>query len=225
MTGNEIRHSMILARDEYINIIKDELLGPGSEFNIPDKEHELISSSPLSRYSIGILFPQGNLVEQDNDETMPIGEAEEATIVNEPEEMLASGDVLVSKRTKSVEFDETADENLDEEISMATQFKPSSMGITFLVKGSTERIYCDVKFATYRKARLEDCMVPYEPENPLTYTVPSEVSHFMRYDKEKKCYKLITGINSNELRRVFEQDTIPENEYQHLKNVAYRLSD
>lgn len=225
MTGNEIRHSMILARDEYINIIKDELLGPGSEFNIPDREYELISSSPLSRYSIGILFPQGNLVEQDNDETMPIGETEEATIIDETEEMLDSGEPPLSKRSKLAEFDETADENLDEEIGMATQFKPSSMGMTFLVKGPTDCIYCDVKFATYRSAKLEDCIVPYLPESPSTYVVPSEVSHFMRYDNEKKCYKLISGINSNELRRVFEQDTIPENEYQHLKNVAYRLSD
>ena len=46
MTDNEIKRSMISAREEYINIIKSELLGPGSEFSLPDAEHELISSTP-----------------------------------------------------------------------------------------------------------------------------------------------------------------------------------
>ena len=48
----------IEARKEYVERVKKELLGPGSEVNIPDEEHELISSSPSVRYSIGILFPQ-----------------------------------------------------------------------------------------------------------------------------------------------------------------------
>ena len=65
MTGSEIRQAMISAREEYIGIIKDELLGPGSEFSLPDREHELISSTPTSRYYVGILFPQGNAVNQE----------------------------------------------------------------------------------------------------------------------------------------------------------------
>ena len=74
MNSREIREQLIVARDEYINLIKSELMGPGSEFSVPDPEHELISSSPLSRYSVGILFPQGNRIEQDNDETVIVDE-------------------------------------------------------------------------------------------------------------------------------------------------------
>ena len=48
MSSQEIREQLIAARDEYIKLIKSELMGPGSEFHIPDAEHELISSSPLS---------------------------------------------------------------------------------------------------------------------------------------------------------------------------------
>ena len=40
--GNEY----IAARKEYVERVKKELLGPGSEVSIPDEEHELISSSP-----------------------------------------------------------------------------------------------------------------------------------------------------------------------------------
>ena len=42
-------------RKEYVERVKRELLGPGSEVCIPDAEHELISSSPSIRYSIGFL--------------------------------------------------------------------------------------------------------------------------------------------------------------------------
>ena len=54
MTGSEIRQAMISAREEYIGIIKDELLGPGSEFSLPDREHELISSH---RFTIRLCNP------------------------------------------------------------------------------------------------------------------------------------------------------------------------
>ena len=52
----------ITVRKEYIERIKSELLGPGSEVCIPDIEHELISSSPNVRYSVGILFPQKQIM-------------------------------------------------------------------------------------------------------------------------------------------------------------------
>ena len=63
MKTNEVREQLITARDEYIGMIKSELMGPGSEFSVPSPEYELISSSPISRYSVGILFPQGNIAE------------------------------------------------------------------------------------------------------------------------------------------------------------------
>ena len=44
MKEEQIRHSMISVRDKYIEIIRSELLGPGSEFDIPD-------NGPMSRFS------------------------------------------------------------------------------------------------------------------------------------------------------------------------------
>lgn len=224
MSGEKIRYEMISARDKYINIIKSELLGPGSEFKIPNVDHELISSSPLSRYSIGILFPQGNLNEQDNDETISVNE-EEAKVEEIPETSVKLEDSFQNKSNRNYEYDDMDEENLDEEISLATQYKPSSMGMTFLVQGTVDKIYCNISFATYRKANIKDCIVPYEPENPDKYCVPREVAHIMNYDKKLHAFKLVTGTNQKEIRRAFENDTIPENEFQLLKNSAYRLND
>ena len=56
-------------RDEYIELIRSELLGPGSEITLPDAEHELITNAPDVRYSIGILFPRNNKMNADNDDS------------------------------------------------------------------------------------------------------------------------------------------------------------
>ena len=223
MNNREIREQLILARDEYIGLIRSELMGPGSEFPIPDPEHELISSSPLSRYSVGILFPQGDMIEQDNDETVIIGE--DLPEEHPEAEAVPEQEATEKKHNRNLQFDETANENLDEEIGMATQYKPSSMGVTFLVKGKTDTVHCKVSFATYRNAKLPDCIIPHDPRIPEGYTVPSELRHIIDYDNEAKVFRLLRKTTQKELREIFERDTIPEDEFDTLRNCAYRLND
>lgn len=40
------KSEMLEARDGFIALVKDELLGPGSEVSVPDAEHELITTLP-----------------------------------------------------------------------------------------------------------------------------------------------------------------------------------
>lgn len=63
--------------------------------------------------------------------------------------------------------------NLDEEVSLAAQNMPSSFGITFFVRGNTDRVRISLKYGTYRKSRLEDCRIPftrYDRESGLLRT-------------------------------------------------------
>jgi len=229
MTTNETRAQLIDARDEYIKLIKSELLGPGSEFSIPSIEHELISSSPMSRYSVGILYPQENQLNQDNDETVLITEVEESISEDEDavEETELSESVLTqSKENRNYEFDETADENLDEEIELSAQYMPSSMGITFIVKGTTDIVRGKLSFATYRNAKITDCVVPYIPPNGADdYIVPSEFSHIMTFDKKKKAFCLLRSVQKKEIKNIIERDTISEMDHDILKQPAYRLAE
>ena len=229
MTENELRHQLISARDEYIQTIKSEIMGPGSEFSVPDAEHELISARPDSRYSVGILFPQGNRVNQDNEETLPVSSLNEGAEDSvEPEDAPDASKEQPQEKTSSshtYEVDETANENLDEEIGMASQYMQSSMGITFLVKGDASHVFGNVKFATYRAAKVTDCVIPYFPANPDTYTLPPELGHKMVYDKERRCIRLVSQITLKEAREIFEHDTIPENEFFALKQITYRFAD
>lgn len=227
MNKSEIRKQLISAREEYINLIKSELLGPGSEFSVPDAEHELISSSPISRYSVGILYPQGNQVNQDNDEPAPVT-VDDAEVEAEGAEGTLHDEVEAEPTqfgARSFEYDETADENLDEEIGLSAQYMPSSMGITFIVKGNADTVHGSVSFATYRNAKISDCVIPFVPDNPENYSIPVDFCNKMAYDKEQRVIRLLSRMTVKEIRDILERDTIPENEFSSIKQIAYRFAD
>jgi hypothetical protein len=224
MKTHEIREGLISARQEYINLIKSELIGPGSEFSVPDAEHELISSSPISRYSVGILYPQGNQFNQDNDATIPII-GNDLELEQDSEDMTKQETELVNSASVSREheFDETADENLDEEIGLSSQYLPSSMGITFFIKGNADKVCGSVSFATYRNAKVTDCMIPYAPDDPEHYHVPLELAHKITYDKESGTIRLLSAVTSKEIRDILERVSIPENDFSRIKQILYRF--
>lgn len=227
MSKKEIQEQLIRARDEYISLIKSELLGPGSEFNIPDAEHELISSSPMLRYYVGILYPQGNRLNLNNDEAKVTGD-DEVEEFNELDQKAPTDEYeeVEKRKEHSYELDETAvGENLDEDISLSAQYMPSSMGFTFIVKGMDKRVYGKVSFATYRKARVSDCVVPYVPMNEENdYIVPVEFSHIIKYEKDKNVFRLLSSVQSKDISRIIERDTLSVEDCNVLKDRAYRLA-
>ena len=71
------KNILINIRKEYIEKLKRELLGPGSEFITTDIEHEVISAPANARYSIGVLHPCGEQFNADNDENQTEGNENE----------------------------------------------------------------------------------------------------------------------------------------------------
>lgn len=76
-------------------------------------------------------------IEQDNDETVIVDE--DLPEDHSEAEPVGELETTIKRQDRNLQYDETADENLDEEIGMATQYKPASMGITFLVKGNCRK--------------------------------------------------------------------------------------
>ncbi len=215
-------NDMIQARDEYIALIKKELLGPGSEINYPDIEHELITNSPDVRYSIGILFPKENKLNADNDDSIRVEESATDIEIDEtePEEPVAENGIVRTSPTNIPDED-----NLDEEIGLAAQNIPSSMGITFFARGVSEKINCHIKFATYRHALSEDCFLPFCPNNSDKYSVPEQLSSYIYYDKEAKGLKLHKGsFTRKTVRELYERDILEFDEYG-LFSMMYKLAD
>lgn len=222
-------NEMLNVRDEYIELIKSELLGPGSEISIPNKDYELISTSPEVRYSIGILFPRNNKLNADSNDNTRIETtsdnvdneetAEELDI--EDSEDLEQDENIKERSDSTLPIDE---DNLDEEISLAAQNMPSSVGITFFAKGNTEMVNCTVSFATYRHAIATDCKIPFFPRNPNEYEVPFEISHIAYFDKENACLCLKTGgVTRKVVSQLKETDFLDFDEYG-LFDALYKLS-
>lgn len=208
------------ARNEYIARIKAELLGPGSEISIPDAEHELITNSPDVRYSIGILFPKNNKLNADNNDSLRVEESSETS-----EELSDEDEVIADNENDKTEPVLPAEEeNLDEEISLAAQNMPSSLGFTFLVSSNPQLLKCEVTFATYRKAKMSDCRIPFYPNFPEKYSVPIQLSSYVVYDSEEKCLKLCNGLNRKKVHDLYEQDFLDVDEYG-IFPAMYKLCD
>ena len=71
------------ARNELIESMKRELLGPGSEPNCIDLEREVISANPEKRYALGILFPQGNMFNMEDDDTVSPDDSAQEDIIED----------------------------------------------------------------------------------------------------------------------------------------------
>lgn len=215
--GNEF----INVRKEYVEKIRRELLGPGSEVCIPDIEHELISGSPSVRYSIGILFPQKQQMSRDNDD------ATDEEVLTDIEELIEE-DIKTTPQNRVFAADneiEAEESSLDEHIGLAMQNLPSSMGYSFLAEGDCNTVTCQLSFATYRESKPEDCAYPVPVELPDDYIVPPEAGGFIKYDSANKCLRIVSPYKKSDVKVLDERDVLPENEHPWLIRGLYRLLD
>ena len=229
MTDREIRAAMLSAREEYIQAIRAEMLGPGSEFSLPDAAHELISSPPSTRYSVGILFPQGNLMRHDEGETIAEdASSDEAGLPDDAEDMGGDETRTAPPPERDADAIPAAEEEqtgLDEEVGMATQYAPASMGLTFLVQGDCAHLHGTLSFGTYRRARTEECMLPFCPSQPAHFTVPPALADLISYDAAAKIMHLRRAVTPAELRPILAQDTLPEEDAAALRRILLRFCD
>lgn len=212
-------------REELINEVKKELLGPGSEFNLPDMDNEIITDKPESRYSIGILFPQNSQYKVDNDDSSRVEEevssnTEEYDITeNINEEDLEADNI--STQTFKPTLNASEENNLDEEIALASQNLPSSMGYTYFIKGQAETVNCEVSFGMYRKTKLADCMVPFILGSD-DYILPIEVQKFVEFDSDNSTLKLISPIKRYDVYKLFKENNIND---PYLEDRMFLLSN
>lgn len=123
-------------RLELLEMIRREMVGPGSESMSCSFENEIITDRPTQRYTCGMLYPQ--------DETR----------IPHDEDVDDSGD------TNAVSAEEDDGDNyLDRQMNLANQFYPSAMGLTVLTPIERCNPAVTVSGAWYRKCLLEDVCV------------------------------------------------------------------
>lgn len=221
---------MLQTREEYADLIRRELLGPGSEISVPDDEHELISSPPDRRYSLGILFPRDTKMKADNDDTQRNDIAAESD--EEETEDIVTDSVSAEAEHGFMDAGEDEipdtgeDDNLDEEVSLSAQNMPSSAGITFLAQGDTKHIVCEIRFGTYHSALPKECMVPFKTEHPDLVQVPASLQQYVRFDPEEQCFHVIdSGLTRKIVYASWQNDRSLEEEQRDVYGPMYALCD
>ncbi len=216
---------ILLARTNLLQKLKSELLGPGSEYSLPDDAHEIITDLPEIRYSTGILFPQKNEMKADNNEVSKnlglelihedeILEEIENTAVT-PMERESRGYRDISKGDLDPETD-----SLDEDVALSSQNMPSSMGMTFMVGENPERVTFLVRFGTYKNVLLENCKIPFD--RGTDYELPDKIKQIVQYSKQDKAILLLQRLTR---KQVNEIDRSKEIEDSSLIDALYRISN
>lgn len=196
---DSFQKDLIELRKKIANALRAELMGPGSEVSYPDAEHELISEHPIDRYSVGILYPQNirfgdnDAVKEDSDST----ETEES--VNET---LAEEECISQYKMHK-------DDAFDDEVNMAQQNKPSSMGFTLFTNSNLEVLNINVQYAKYVIANDDDIVIPYPNGNLF---IPDCLRPYIEFDKENKTITKLQPIKWNNLQDIFEHNAIEDPE-------------
>lgn len=148
----DLQKDLLRMRSSIVEIMRAQLMGPGSEISYPDADHELISEVPSDRYSVGILYPQNQKFGYNDYEsnTQPVDDD-----VNTADD--ETQDETEGKKTFSV-FKE---DSFDDEVNLAQQNKPSSMGLSFFISGDILTFEVLVMYAKYAPAKEGDIEIPY----------------------------------------------------------------
>ncbi len=202
MTTVELQKQTYDARKLLIKEVRKELLGPGSEYSMPDDAHEIITDLPEVRYSVGILFPQREKYMADNGDAARPSENNAEDNLEEDDEASVSEE---SQNNRQEAVSTPEEESLDEEINLSSQNMPSSMGFTFFVQGNSEHITASVQFGTYKKAKLADCAVPFKLAES-GYELPAQFQPYAVIDRENSLLKLIQPIQKKYIYQVFNTD-------------------
>lgn len=195
---------LIDIRSTYCELIRRELMGPGSEISIPDAEHELITSLPYQRYSIGVIYPQDAFPSEDD--------AKDGSVVDDVDDAGAIGEDVAGVEDTVLEETVAPEENpirgvgdspvcdedtLDEEVELATQRLPSSFGINFMVEGEVTAVRCHIKGATYWKSDIFDYKYPVNRKFDKTLFLQNGLNEVFSASEDGKYFVLANGVSSD----------------------------
>ncbi len=124
-------------RDKLLDFIRDDLVGPAHS---PD---ETLEDQPSIRYSAGVLFPQ----EVKINESAATGGIE-SDDVEDVETAFDPIDVEEKPATES-SGSEPGDTEYDDTVTLANEYKPSAIGLTFAVPQEAREITISVHAAVY----------------------------------------------------------------------------
>ena len=186
MTDLELRNAIE-------ELIAKDMLGPGSErFCGFDSNEEVITAyDPDDRYSVGLLYPRMSHNEQTNETVVA---AEDANAADDVDQQDGGGTEVESAPNSTDEVSSTtAQIDVDDVGVMTTTFKPSAMGISFVVKeADAEKVFVSASAGFYikREALKKSKVIGCDTDDGVAHVacrvvVPSfDCDEFQTYFKE-----------------------------------------
>ena len=208
------------ARDIYIDRIKRELIGPGSDifYCSEDYSDEIIEGKPLSRYYSGILFPPKT--EEDNDGSSNEDNDdfnEEPNDVKEKDKPIIDDNKLNKK-----DYQITPTEEDDETLKLRTNlYFPTHIGLTFCIPLGTDAIDLTLSFGTYKRASSNKVKINYDGEGAELLT-RFGLQEYIEYDVGSKTLSLKKELKGNRKKNQKSEDYLILDGS--LKNFAKEIS-
>ncbi|MCZ7604088.1 MAG: helicase C-terminal domain-containing protein [Melioribacteraceae bacterium] len=204
------------ARDIYIDRIKRELIGPGSDifYCTDDFSDEIIEGKPLTRYYSGILFPPKTELIEDDPE-----------LFNEDNDGLnEEPDELTTKEKENVrEENETLDNSEEDETFKlrSNLYFPTNIGLTFCIPLETNTIDLILNFGTYKKASGNKIKIKYNGEG-VELLSQFGLQEYVEYDSGNKILLLKKELKGNRKKNQKSEDYLILDGC--LKNFAKEIS-
>ncbi len=180
-------------RNQIYEDVKSELLGPGSENIGVDRLEEIITDRASNRYVTGILFANGDKLEESS--TNNVTEIEEKL----EEKIEAFKSELVEENIVSKNKEAIQDDNSEyyEEMNNAHIIKKRAMGLTIFCNNDIEHFKVNIKGARYKRTLLTQCMIKYDrdlmplKENSISKFIYNEngflkLRYALEYEKIKE---------------------------------------
>lgn len=202
-------------RENILNAIKEELMGPGSEQTGIDIEEEIITDLPSKRYVTGILFNKEN--EQESGSTLEKDEDSEESLQEDEIAEFKKTMTKIKKNDKYKEDFEALDDEYYEDMNNAHIIKKSTMGLTFFIDRDINEILVNLKGARYREAKTSEFMIAYSGD--VLSLEEKEISNYIYYDNGM--LKLKQRFKNSDIKR---WDSIGLfNNREELKDKVYKL--
>jgi hypothetical protein len=207
-----------LARDKFYERIRNGLLGPGSDIFVSqnDLQAEIISDYPLQRYYTGILFPEKDRVNSQNEEDEAVIESETPFDQEEAEEVTIKdnkeiGNVSESDSTSELFKEKAGDEDI---VISPNNFFPTNIGLTFCVDKNVKEIEVEFSFGLYYQPSQKEIKIEITPEGFNAFTNDKSIfplKDILKYEngymflaRELKGYKGGRGKERSEEYKLFD---------------------
>lgn len=185
---------MSKAREIYIDRIRHELIGPGSDifYCSDDYSDEVIEGKPLSRYYSGVLFPpKTELVDDD-----PVLFTEDTDAFNE----FIEDSTTPNQDSINPIADSYDNSDEDEVIKLRTNlYFPTNMGLTFCVPVVLNIVDLELSFGTYTRANYQNIKIKYSGEG-IELLSRFGFDSYVDFDPENKILYLKKALKGNKRR-------------------------